>query len=111
VQGETEKEAQDYFDYYVNQHGDWEAATNLVNTMIANAKTLPKEVLAEMKKHFIAGWGGYPIIGTPEQIVEGLETMSKIGLDGTLLNFPRYIDDMRRFQTRVYPLVQQAGLR
>jgi alkanesulfonate monooxygenase SsuD/methylene tetrahydromethanopterin reductase-like flavin-dependent oxidoreductase (luciferase family) len=111
VQGETEKEAQDYFDYYVNQHGDWEAATNWVNTMIANAKTLPKEVLAEMKKHFIAGWGGYPIIGTPEQIVEGLETMSKIGLDGTLLNFPRYIDDMRRFQTQVYPLVQQAGLR
>ena len=111
VQGETEKEAQDYFDYYVNQKGDWEAATNLVDTMIANAKTLPKEVLAEMKKHFIAGWGGYPIIGNPEQVVEGLETMSKIGLDGTLLNFPRYIDDMRWFQKRVYPLVQQAGLR
>ena len=79
--------------------------------MIANAKTLPKEVLAEMKKHFIAGWGGYPIIGNPEQVVEGLKTMSKIGLDGTLLNFPRYIDDMRWFQKRVYPLVQQAGLR
>ena len=73
VQGETEKEAQDYFDEYVNQKGDWEAATNLVDTMIANAKTLPTEVLAEMKKHFIAGWGGYPIIGTPEQIVDGLE--------------------------------------
>jgi len=111
VQGETEKEAQDYFDYYVNQNGDWEAVTNLVDTMIANAKTLPKEVLAEMKKHFIAGWGGYPIIGTPEQIVEALQTLSRMGLDGTLLNFPRYIDDMRRFQRQVYPLVQQAGLR
>ena len=98
VQGETEKEAQDYFDYYVNQNGDWEAVTNLVDTMIANAKTLPKEVLAEMKKHFIAGWGGYPIIGTPEQIVEALQTLSRIGFYGTLLNFPRYIDDMRRFQ-------------
>lgn len=32
--------------------------------------------------------------------------MPKIGLDGMLLNFPRYIDDLR-----VYPLVQQAGLR
>ena len=70
VQADTEKEAQAYFDYYVNQKGDWAAAENLVNTMIANAKTLPKEVLAEMKKHFIAGWGGYPIIGTPEQIVQ-----------------------------------------
>ncbi len=98
VQGETEKEAQAYFDYYVNQKGDWEAATNLVDTMIANAKTLPPAVLAEMKKHFIAGWGGYPIVGTPEQIVDSLVTLSKIGLNGTLLNFPRYIDDMRRFQ-------------
>ena len=79
--------------------------------MIANAKTLPPDVLAEMKKHFIAGWGGYPIIGTPEQIVDGLVTLSKMGLNGTLLNLPRYIDDMRRFQKDVYPLVQQTGLR
>ncbi len=111
VQSETEKEARDYFDYYVNQNGDWEAVTNLVETMIANAKTLPPPVLAEMKKHFIAGWGGYPIVGTPEQIADSLVTLSKIGLNGTLLNFPRYIDDMRRFQRDVYPLVQQAGLR
>ena len=111
VQGDTEKEARDYFDYYVNQNGDWEAVTNLVDTMIANAKTLPAPVLAEMKKHFIAGWGGYPIVGTPEQIADSLVTLSKIGLNGTLLNFPRYIDDMRRFQRDVYPLVKQAGLR
>jgi alkanesulfonate monooxygenase SsuD/methylene tetrahydromethanopterin reductase-like flavin-dependent oxidoreductase (luciferase family) len=111
VQGETEQEAKDYFDEYVNQKGDWEAVTNLINTMIANAKTLPSEVLAEMKKHFIAGWGGYPLIGTKEQIVDGLVAMSKMGLDGTLLNWPRYIDDQRWFQKHVYPLVQQAGLR
>jgi alkanesulfonate monooxygenase SsuD/methylene tetrahydromethanopterin reductase-like flavin-dependent oxidoreductase (luciferase family) len=85
--------------------------TNLVDTMIANAKTLPAPVLAEMKKHFIAGWGGYPIVGTPEQIADSLVTLSKIGLNGTLLNFPRYIDDMRRFQRDVYRLVKQAGLR
>jgi FMNH2-dependent dimethyl sulfone monooxygenase len=111
VQGETEQEAKAYFDEYVNQKGDWEAVTNLVDTMIANAKTLPSAVLAEMKKHFIAGWGGYPLVGNKEQIVDGLVTMQKMGLDGTLLNWPRYIDDMRWFQQHVYPLVQQAGLR
>jgi alkanesulfonate monooxygenase SsuD/methylene tetrahydromethanopterin reductase-like flavin-dependent oxidoreductase (luciferase family) len=111
VQGETEKEAKDYFTDYVQDKGDWEAATNLVGTMIANAKTLPPEVLAEMKKHFIAGWGGYPLIGTPEQIVDGLIRMSKMGLDGTLLNWPRYIEDQHWFKDRVYPLVVQAGLR
>jgi alkanesulfonate monooxygenase SsuD/methylene tetrahydromethanopterin reductase-like flavin-dependent oxidoreductase (luciferase family) len=111
VQGDTEREAKDYFEEYVNQKGDWQAATNLVETMIANAKTLPPGVLAEMKKHFIAGWGGYPLIGTPEQIVDGLIRLSKIGLDGTLLNWPRYIEDQRWFKDNVYPLVQQAGLR
>jgi alkanesulfonate monooxygenase SsuD/methylene tetrahydromethanopterin reductase-like flavin-dependent oxidoreductase (luciferase family) len=111
VQGETEREARGYFDEYVNKKGDWEAVTNLIDTMIANAKTLPPEVLAGMKKHFIAGWGGYPIIGTPEQIVHELINMSKMGLDGTLLNWPRYIEDQRRFKTNVYPLVRQAGLR
>ena len=35
----------------------------------------------------------------------------KMGLDGTLLNWPRYIDDQRWFQKHVYPLVKQAGLR
>ncbi len=42
VQGETEKEAKAYYDEYVNQKGDWQAAQNLVDTMIANAKTLPQ---------------------------------------------------------------------
>jgi len=111
VQGETEKEAKAYFEDYVNAKGDWEAVSNLVETMIANAKTLPPPVLAEMKKHFIAGWGGYPLIGTPEQIVDGLARMSKMGLDGTLLNWPRYIEDQHWFKDRVYPLLQQTGLR
>ncbi len=111
VQGETEKEAKDYFDKYVQEKGDWDAVTNLVDTMIANAKTLPPAVLAEMKKHFIAGWGGYPLIGTPEQIVDGLIRMSKMGLDGTLLYWPRYIEDQRWFKNNVYPLVVEAGLR
>ena len=64
MQGETEKEAKDYFDYYVHQKGDWEAATNLVETWWINAKTLPADTLRAMKMHFMAGWGGYPLIGT-----------------------------------------------
>jgi hypothetical protein len=30
--------------------------------------------------------------------------------DARRSNFPRHIDDLRRFQTPVYPLEQQAGL-
>ena len=110
VQGETEKEANDYFDEYVHQKGDWEAATNLIETMGLNTPR-PPEQLKAMKMHFIAGWGGYPLIGTPEQIVDGLATMSKFGVDGVVVSWPRYIDDMRTFQRTTLPLLKQAGLR
>ena len=33
VQGQTEKEARDFYKYYVHEKGDWEAVTNLVDTM------------------------------------------------------------------------------
>ncbi len=111
VQGDTEKEAKEYFDYYVHQKGDWVAATNLVETLGINAQTLPAETLREMKIHFMAGWGGYPLIGTSEQIVQGLETVSRMGFDGTLISWPRYIEDMRWFKGNTLPLVKQAGLR
>ena len=111
VQGETERDARAFFDHYVNQKGDWVAASNLVDTMGMNAKTFPPDVLQSMKQHFIAGWGGYPLVGTKEQIVEGLQTLCDIGVDGTLLSWPRYIEGMRQFQAETLPLVQQAGLR
>jgi FMNH2-dependent dimethyl sulfone monooxygenase len=111
VQGETEKDAKDYFDYYIHQKGDWVAGANLVETMGINAQTLPADVLREMKIHFMAGWGGFPLIGTSEQVVDGLKTLSGMGLDGALISWPRYIEDMRWFQKNTYPLVQQAGLR
>jgi alkanesulfonate monooxygenase SsuD/methylene tetrahydromethanopterin reductase-like flavin-dependent oxidoreductase (luciferase family) len=111
VQGETEKAARDFFDYYVHQKGDWVAVTNLVETMGINAKILPPETLRSMKAHFIAGWGGYPLVGTNEQIVEGLARLSEMGLDGAVLSWPRYIDGMRQFKQEILPLAKQAGLR
>jgi len=111
VQGETEKEAKAFHDWYVNEKGDWEAATNVLDTIGINAKTFPPEVLAGLKAHFIAGWGGYPLVGTKEQIVDGLHTLSRMGLDGVLLSWPRYLDGMRQFRDETYPLVKQSGLR
>lgn len=111
VQGETEKEAKAYFDEYVHQKGDLAAVDNLVETMGMNAQTLPPAALQAIKIHFMAGWGGFPLIGTREQVVDGLAMLAKAGFDGVLLSWPRYIADMHDFQRRTYPLLVQAGLR
>jgi alkanesulfonate monooxygenase SsuD/methylene tetrahydromethanopterin reductase-like flavin-dependent oxidoreductase (luciferase family) len=110
VQGETEKEARAYFDEYVHQKGDWVAATNLVESLGLTGSR-PPEMLRAMKMHFIGGWGGYPLIGSPEQITSGFERLSAMGLDGVVLSWPRYIADMGWFQRNILPLMDQAGLR
>ena len=71
---------------------------------------LEPERVKSLKEFFMAGYGGFKIIGTKEQIVDGLQHLSDLGFDGTLLSWANYIDGMREFQDVTYPLVQQAGL-
>ena len=87
VQGETEREARRFYDYYVHEKGDWIAAGN------------------------VSGWGGHPLIGTKEQIVDGLAALSRMGIDGVLLSWPRFEAGMREFRDVTLPLGKQAGLR
>jgi alkanesulfonate monooxygenase SsuD/methylene tetrahydromethanopterin reductase-like flavin-dependent oxidoreductase (luciferase family) len=113
VQADTEKEARDFYHYYVHEKGDWIAARNVIDTMAAeiNKRDYPEERRNAMAEMMVSGWGGFPLIGTKEQIVDGLATLSKIGLDGVLLSWPRYIEGMREFRDVTYPLLKQSGLR
>jgi alkanesulfonate monooxygenase SsuD/methylene tetrahydromethanopterin reductase-like flavin-dependent oxidoreductase (luciferase family) len=72
---------------------------------------LPSHVLEEFKFHFIAGWSGFPLVGTPEQIVDKLLMLSNSGLDGTALSFVNYQEELPQFINDVVPLMEQAGLR
>ena len=62
VQAETEKEARDFYDYYVHQKGDFAAASNVVETMAAeiNQRNYPPERRRAMAEMFVQGWGGFP---------------------------------------------------
>jgi alkanesulfonate monooxygenase SsuD/methylene tetrahydromethanopterin reductase-like flavin-dependent oxidoreductase (luciferase family) len=111
IQAETEAEARRYSDYVVHEKGDWEAVTFALNTLGLNAKTFSPEAIKHLKELFIAGWGSYPLIGTREQVVDGLVKLSGMGLDGVLLCWPRYEEEMREFKNNTYPLLVQAGLR
>ena len=111
IQAETEGEARRFQDYIINEKGDWEAVSFALSTMGINAKTFPPEAMEHLKQFFIAGWGGYPLVGTKEQVIDGLKKLSDMGLDGVLLSWPRYEEGMREFKNVTYPLLVQAGLR
>lgn len=107
----TEKEARDYLNYYVREKGDWEAVDNLTRILGIQSDVVSPEFMEEFKFHFIAGWGGYPLVGTAEQIVDELSKLSAIGLDGCLLNWVNYPVELQQWIDEVLPLMEQAGLR
>jgi alkanesulfonate monooxygenase SsuD/methylene tetrahydromethanopterin reductase-like flavin-dependent oxidoreductase (luciferase family) len=108
---ETEKEARDYYDYYVNQKGDWEACENICEVLQVQSQNHSAEMYQKFKERFIAGWGGYPIVGTPEQVADKLVGLSNTGVDGALLTMVDYNEELPFFNDRVMPLLRQAGLR
>ena len=108
---DTEAEAKKYVDYYVNQKGDWQAATNMANELGINSESLPKEAWDGMISAIIAGFSAWPLHGTAEQVVAEMQKMSDVGFDGITLNWPNYADGLRQFKHEILPLAIQAGLR
>ena len=111
VLGDTDKEALDFRDYYVNEMGDWDAINNLVGGIGLTSQVLPPEMLEAAKYHFIAGFGGYPLVGTKDRIASEMKKLSDVGLDGALMSWPRYDEGITRFISDVMPLLEQQGLR
>jgi alkanesulfonate monooxygenase SsuD/methylene tetrahydromethanopterin reductase-like flavin-dependent oxidoreductase (luciferase family) len=111
VQAETEKAARDYYNYFVHDQGDWKAVEQLMEAFEIKSPPIPPEQFQVIKESFIAGGTGYPLIGTKDQVVDGLAKLVDLGLDGVLLSWPRYLEGIKTFQTDTLPLLQQAGLR
>ena len=52
-----------------------------------------------------------PLVGTAEQIVEELGKLADIGVDGCLIFWVRYKEELAQWNEEVLPLMVQAGLR
>lgn len=107
----SQKEAEDYLDYYVRRKGDWQAADNMLEMFGIESETLEPAQLDAFRFHFIAGHGGYPLVGTPDSIVAQIERLSALGVDGLLMSWVDYLGECRQWIEEVLPLMQQAGQR
>ena len=90
--------------------GDYEGAKNIMSVLGMESASF-REQIRQYQERFILGWGGYPIIGTPEHVVDELRAISGAGMDGVILGFLDYYEEMAYFDKRVMPLLKQAGLR
>ena len=107
----TEREAREYLDAYFHERGDWDTAARMVTMFGLESDTLDAAVLEDFKFHFIAGHGGYPLVGTPGQVVAQMEKLSAMGVDGLLISWLDYLGECPYWIDEVLPRVEQAGQR
>ena len=111
VQRETQKEAEDYLRYYVVEMGDDPAVENILTIQGQQMQRLLPEAREAIKFSIKAGWGGVPLVGTADRIVDEIRKLVGIGIDGILLSWVDYLDGLERWQRDVMPRLEQAGLR
>lgn len=107
----TEKEATQYLQHFGKDNADWAAVDNLVKLQFAHAHSFPHDLLALIRDRMAAGHGGFPLVGTPQQVADGLISLHKAGFAGTTLSFVDYAEEFPYFRDNVLPLLEQAGIR
>jgi alkanesulfonate monooxygenase SsuD/methylene tetrahydromethanopterin reductase-like flavin-dependent oxidoreductase (luciferase family) len=107
----TEREARDAVREAIEERGDWVAIDNLALAIRMDDPNVPPDVMRARKARLMAGYGSYPLVGTPSQIVDELVRLSADGVDGLALTWVDYAVELRQFIDEVLPLLRQAGLR
>ena len=111
ISRETEAEAEAYFRQVVDEYGDWEGARQMLDALIPNSQSALGEEWEARIGHLIAGYGALPLIGTPDQIVEGLLKFADHGLAGTTVSWINYEEGIDQYQRLLLPRLVEAGLR
>jgi len=97
----TQREADEYYQYVAIEKGDHRGDPT--------GRKAPPPTLDSPKR--IPGWGGHPLVGTPESIVDELVALSQAGISGCLLSWVNNEVEQPQWIDGVLPLMEQAGLR
>jgi FMNH2-dependent dimethyl sulfone monooxygenase len=108
---ETEQEAREFERHYVRERGDWDGVRNLLDVLIPNSKSALGDGWEALAANLIAGYGAIPLVGTAEQVVDGIVAFSKAGLDGITLSWVDYDAGLEQFGRVLLPMLRQTGLR
>lgn len=95
----------------LQDNADWVAVDNLIRLQFAHAQSFPHDLLALIRERFAAGHGGFPLVGTPEKVAEGLIQLHEAGFNGTTLSFFDYAEEFPYFRDNVLPILEKRGIR
>jgi len=106
---DSEAEARRDHERIVREQGDFEAAAIAIDQLIPGSRSA--DWRHTMGEQAVFGFFAAPLVGTPEQVVEGMQGLHAAGLDGLALSWVDYEEGIAQYDEQLRPLLEQAGLR
>jgi len=106
----THQEAVDYHHYMCVEQADWEAVDNMIRMRGRNKDSTPAEIEV-LRNRYATTSGGFACIGTPDEIADQLETISRTGFTGIGLTSPHYVNEFHYYTEEILPRLERKGLR
>lgn len=114
VLADSQAEADRYFEWYVDELGDFDAAHGVARGMMAGGNQsieFSDDKVHELARALVAGMNGMPLVGTPRKVADDLIAMHEAGVGGVGLTWVEYAEGLERFNAQVMPLLEEAGVR
>ncbi|HEX7759372.1 MAG TPA: LLM class flavin-dependent oxidoreductase [Caulobacteraceae bacterium] len=108
---DSEKEAREYVDYVIRERGDRITAEGQLGEMIPNSHSIRGLARDGLLERLMSGFFGLPFIGTPDQIVDQMQRVSRAGIDGLAISWVDYDQGLAQYRDQLLPRMIQAGLR
>lgn len=122
----TRKEAEDFYYYMAEEHADPEALAYFQSRKIETLASATAKADIEVDRNIVENMrnprngsqkyaGHFPgmhlCLGTPDDVVEEMQRMHALGLDGTAVVMLNYKNELPYFIEEVLPRMERAGLR
>lgn len=119
----TRKEAEEWIHYYAVENADRDALdyfrrqkASTLSKSTTEGQSVADKALAASVKPAERKYPGifptmYPLIGTPDDLVEEFRKLAAVGVAGSTLVFLNYAQEMPYFVEEVLPRMEKAGLR
>jgi alkanesulfonate monooxygenase SsuD/methylene tetrahydromethanopterin reductase-like flavin-dependent oxidoreductase (luciferase family) len=108
----TQQEAEDYYRHAVIDNADWGAVERMMALKNITRQTVAADEYARQQQYFAGkAIGGYPFVGSPDQVAQELVNISKAGMRGIAVSFVNYLNETPYFCDEVLPRLARLGIR
>jgi alkanesulfonate monooxygenase SsuD/methylene tetrahydromethanopterin reductase-like flavin-dependent oxidoreductase (luciferase family) len=108
---DTEEEAQAAFHDATQVKGDWRDAGEATASLLGGGADSISVIDRQELELRIMLHSGLPLVGTPEQVVEGMVRLHEAGIGGVAISWVDYLQGIEQFDQQLTPLMVRAGLR